>query len=488
VTTADPKTPREDVMGFDAGLLGDVTRRTAARLSGRLRGSTAVSEIAGQLALGHAALQIGSDAGRLDSLLKACRWTQSGTSHRLMRRLLEPYLTGRAREVARRDRVGWERYFGAFSNIDKERALTTSLVLKAPRPGGEKGVLYCSFEYNWMRLVANHDARAILDEYYVVGQSSWSPIDYASLAAFAGLSSDPLFVGISHLSDVEIVSLFRPVAEPLPILASDWIDPATFSPKPHAERTIDILMVANWSRVKRHWLLFEALKDMPRNLRVVLVGRNAPGRTETEILDEAHAFGVKQQLELRTNLEIDEVAALQCDARISTIFSQREGSCVSVAESLFAGSPVAMMDEAHVGSRSYINYWTGELVRRQGLAATLERFHAESERYAPREWALANISCATSSQRLNKLLRNWARATRRPWTEDAAPLRWRYVPVYLNAADEARLQPAVEELQRRHGVVLQAFPGERAAKRRQEGAPPEPPPKVTPIRVLDSVG
>jgi glycosyltransferase involved in cell wall biosynthesis len=477
-------------MDFDADRFKDVMRRTTARLSGQLSGNAAVSEIAGQLLLGHAALQPGPSAGRLESLLKACRWAQNSSSQRLMRRLLEPYLVGNAKEVARRERVGWARYFGSFANIEKERALTTSLVLKAPKPGGEKGVLYCSFEYNWMRLVANHDAAAILDEYYLVGQSSWSPLDYASLAAFAGLSSDPLFVGISHAADIEQIALFRPVAEPLPILASDWIDPSTFAPKPHAERTIDILMVANWSRVKRHWLLFEALRDMPRNLRVVMVGRNAPGRTEKEILDEAHAFGVRQQLELYTNLEIDEVVALQCDARISTIFSQREGSCVSVAESLFAGSPVAMMEEAHVGSRSYINYWTGQLVRRQGLAAALERFHAESERYAPREWAMANIACTMTSERLNKILRNWARSTLRPWTQNIVPLRWRYVPVYLNQADEARLAPAVEELARRHGVTIELFPGEREAKRRKEGgvAPEPPPPKDLPVRVLDRGG
>lgn len=476
-------------MTLNDSIVGNFTRRMTARLSGRVLGNAALAELAGRACLGLAAVTPKPDARRLTALLKACRWTQSESSARTLTRLLAPYLVGDARDLARRERVGWARYFGGFADIGKDRALTTSLVLKAPRPNGEKGVLYCSFEYNWMRLVANHDAARILDECYVVGQSSWSPVDYAPLAAFAGLGSDPIFVGISNAVDMEQIAQFRPVAEPVPILASDWIDPTTFSPKPHAERSIDILMVANYSRIKRHWLLFEALAKMPRHLRVVLVGRNAPGRTEKEILDEARPFGVKQELELHTNLEIDEVAALQCDARISCIFSQREGSCVSVAESLFAGSPVAMMEEAHVGARAYINSWTGELVRRNGLAGQLEQLHDESERYAPREWALVNITCTMTSERLNRFLRAWAKSTGRPWTEDIAPLRWRYVPVYLKASDEARLAPAVEELQRRHGVVIERFPGEREARRRHEGgvgapaAQPLPPP-----RVLDGVG
>jgi hypothetical protein len=162
----------------------------------------------------------------------------------------------RARRWASRCR----RYYGDFGDIGRQRALTTSLVLKAPGPGGEKGVLYCSFEYNWMRIIAHHDARALLAEYSLVGASSWSPPDFTPLAAFGGISAEPLFIGISNLSDVEAYGMMRPTVEPLPILASDWVDPGAYAPRPHAERTIDLLMVAHWGRFKRHWLLWEALR------------------------------------------------------------------------------------------------------------------------------------------------------------------------------------------------------------------------------------
>jgi hypothetical protein len=229
-------------------------------------------------------------------------------------------------------------------------------------------------------------------------------------------------------------------------------------------------MVANWNRVKRHWLLFEALRHMSPGLRVVLVGRNGPGRTEREIREEARAFGVRQRLELYTNLEIDEVVRLHCDARISTILTLREGSCVAVAESLFGGAPVAMMAGAHIGSKAYLNPATGVLLERERLGRSLERFLDESERYRPREWALANIACTRTTARLNAVLRNHALSTGRPWTEDIAPLCWRYVPRYLRPSDQARLQPAIDELQRKHGVVLEEFPGERAARALKEGA------------------
>jgi hypothetical protein len=94
-----------------------------------------------------------------------------------------------------------------------------------------------------------------------------------------------------------------------------------------------------------------------------------------------------------------EVAELQCDARASALFSAREGSCVAVVESLFAGSPVAMMEGAHVGSRAYVNEHTGVLLRRRGLARGLSRFIEESGRYSPREWAEANTGCHHANAR-----------------------------------------------------------------------------------------
>jgi glycosyltransferase involved in cell wall biosynthesis len=462
--------------------LGGFKHRLTARLDGRLKGSTTLSEALGAALIARAAVPVGPPAARLDALLQACKRTSMPRAHEAIARLLQPYLVGDGREVARRHQVGWQRYYGEFGELGVQRGLTTSLVLKAPRPGGEKGVLYCSFEYNWMRLLAQYDAAAVLKDYYLVGATSWSPTDYASFAGFAGLSSDPLFIGISNPADMAPLALLRPVVEPLDIMASDWIDPTDFTPKPHRARTIDIIMVANWTRTKRHWLLFEALRDLPRHLRVVLIGRNGPGRTEKEIRAEAAAFGVKQDLELHTNLEIQEVATLLADARISTIFTKREGSCVATAESLFAGAPVGMMEEAHIGSKAYLNPYTGVLLRREGLARRLQRFLDESETYSPRQWAEEHIACGLTSARLSAVLRRHAEATGRPWTQDVAPMCWRYVPAYVNPADEARLAPAVEELRRKHGVVLEKFLGERETKRRKQaeaGLPiPQPVPAV----------
>jgi glycosyltransferase involved in cell wall biosynthesis len=428
----------------------------AARAHGFLANSGLLSEAVARATLAAARLPAPPER-RLERLLTAARRARSAGTRARLRAALLPYLRGPASEVWREARIGWDRYYGDFGELGSERELTTSLVLKAPGENGEKGVLYSSFEYNWMRLVAHHDARAVLRDYILVGASSWSPPDYAAFAALAGLSRDPAFIGISNVEDVEAYRLMSPAVEPLPLLAGDWVDPDVYQPLPLAEREIDVLMVAHWAPFKRHWLLWKALRELPRTARVVLVGRDLPGRTWRDLRAEARGAGVRQELEFERNVPPERVAELQCAARVSAVFSQREGSCVAVPESLFADAPVAMMRDAHVGSRAYINPRTGVLLDAASIAREFARFHDEAERFDARAWAVENTGCHVASARLNAALRDHALRYGEPWTRDIEPLRWRYVPEYVDPAARERMAPAVRALRERHGVTLREF-------------------------------
>ena len=436
-----------------AGWADRLKTRWRARLRGRLVEIRVISEVAGLLMWLRYLMPRGSIESRLSALLLAFRRTRSPLMLDALQRSVHPWLVGRSASEIRTRRVGWSPY--EYVRADAE--LPTSLVLKEPRSGGEKGVLYVSFEYNWMRLLAHHDAKRLLAEYFLVGASSWSPTDFAVFGNFAGLSDDPVFMGISNYADVPVYRAFRPVVEPVPILASDWINPAYYDPKPPAGRDIDILMVANWLTFKRHWLLFEALRKMRRTLRVVLVGMGTRLRTEQAVRAEARAFGAPQDIELVTNANIETVSAFQCSAKISVLFSRREGSCVATAESLFAGAPVAMCRKAHVGSKAYINDQTGVLLDERRIAHGLSAFLERRQEFRPREWAMANITCHQSSAKLNALLRDYSLRTGRPWTADITPLCWRYVPSYLDAPTELAMRPAVERLRAEHGITLKKF-------------------------------
>jgi glycosyltransferase involved in cell wall biosynthesis len=251
--------------------------------------------------------------------------------------------------------------------------------------------------------------------------------------------------------------MLHPRVHPVPIMASDWINPAFYTPRPFSARDIDILMVANFSPFKRHWLLFDALGRMPRQLRVTLIGIPSPGRGERELREEARAAGVKQDLEIIVNAPIEVVADYQCRAKTAVILSLREGACVAVAESLFAGCPVAMLRNAHVGSKAYINADTGVLVGERRLDRELTAFWETSAMFTPREWALANITCHHASARLNRILHAYATSAGQPWTRHITPMCWRYVPSYVDPADEQAMAPPVARLRADYGIELEKF-------------------------------
>ncbi len=380
------------------------------------------------------------------------RWPSRSTEQRLA-----PWLNTDQAAIWREKKIGWSRYRQQLAS----EKLTKSLILKASGANGEKGVLYVSFEYNWLRLLQYFDLRRLLDEYYLVGASSWSPPDFPAHWALAHVGPDPVFMQISNPADTELYARFDHNIRPIPIMASDWINPDFYEPKPQGQREIDVLMVAGWSHVKRHWLLFKALRKMPRQLRVVLIGQDADGRTADDVLREAKVFGVADRIQMIQDASIDEVTRHQCNSKMSIILSAREGSCVVVAESLFADAPVAMMHNAHVGSRAYINAQTGVLLHADTMHTQLSEMLEHSALFSPRVWAQANITSARTTEKLNGILRDYSRERSLPWTKDIVPMCWRPDPIYVQAADNDCLRNAYAALQERHRIAIAGHEVER---------------------------
>ncbi|MDN5865161.1 MAG: glycosyltransferase [Gammaproteobacteria bacterium] len=461
------------IRGFQRGA-GNLRRRLDAKLELRtVLDKQLISVLYGSVLLAAGMLSF-SRRRRLHFRIVALRRFEQGAGLAVVQRSLRRWLQPQRVAIWRERHIGWQRYYGDFGAISREPKLKTSLLLKEPGPGGEKGVLYSSFEYNWMKILAGRDPRKYFRDYILVGATSWSPSDYAVFANLCGLSEDPMFMGVSNLSDLQQYRTFLPCIFPVPILACDWCDPDLYKPRPRSQRSIDILMMAHFTGWKRHWLLFEALKHMPRNMNVVLLGRAT--RLERDIREEAKAFGVRQDLTVVSGLDIDEVAAYECNAKVSVSLSKREGSCVGVTESMFADTPVVMMQDAHIGARAHINSSTGRIARRGELHRVLSEMLEDPSKYNPRAWACENISARQSSQRLNAILRDHSLKAGKPWTQDIAALCWRYVPRYLDNEDAARLRPGIERMRERHGIELEEFVSERVARaRNQEQRRNQPP-------------
>lgn len=332
--------------------------------------------------------------------------------------------------------------------------LPKGILLKPPVSPREKGVLLLTFEDQWMRLLRSGQAPAIARRYDLILGPSSSPPPDVELLLMARLWPGRLYTLLSNFKDASLMRLLSPRLVPVPLLASHWVNPDAFAPYASQAKDHDLVMLAHFDPVKRHWLLFEALRRLPRRFRVLLLGVPLGPHTEEKFRAEARAFGVQDRFDLHVRPSRAEVMAGLARSRVSLVFSRQEGSCIAVAEALFAGTPVGLFKNARIGSRAFINDQTGMLLERRGLAAQLQRFVESAGSYRPREWAVANISCHNARVVLNGFLRQAAERDGDLWTRDVLPVAKDLVPSYVSAADEAAMLPWYEDFARRYGLLL----------------------------------
>jgi glycosyltransferase involved in cell wall biosynthesis len=330
----------------------------------------------------------------------------------------------------------------------QSQLLDRTIVVKAPQAHGEKGVLHVHGEFNWPRLAADRAAAAYLDKnYYLMLNAGWSPTDYKALFRLLAVFPGTLFIQAGNRLECAKLEGFHERIRCVPTLTSDWINPDWYRLVPRDQRTIDIVMVANWAPFKRHWELFRALVRLPADLQVALIGQPDGPHTVERVRQQAKDFGAPQEIRFLDKLKVEEVQDHLCQAKISLVLSKQEGACVVVAESLFADTPVGVLRDAHMGSKEYINPKTGVLLDQRGLAAQLADFLKNYQSFEPRQWAGAHIAAALSLAKLNRFFGEYSRSNGLPWTVDIVPFCWRPWPVYLHEADSVRCTKTYEELQ-----------------------------------------
>jgi glycosyltransferase involved in cell wall biosynthesis len=346
---------------------------------------------------------------------------------------IEERIVARVQQLDER-RLDWTEFIPAI-HVPR---LAKAVILKPYLGPRERGVVFVSFEIEWVRLLRLRDREEFARRYTVIVAPSSSPhnlVNYVFPATFG----EPIFTLISNPADQQVLPRVSPRLIVVPLYASHWVNPDRYRPMPRKQRPYDLIMVAAFGKVKRHHVLFKALRRMPRDLRVLLIGQDQEGRSGATIRALARWYGVADRFELRENQSYLAVAEAFCQARASVILSRREGSCVVVAESLMADAPAALLAGAEIGSRVFLNEQTGRLLHEADLARELTAFVREADRFEPRRWAFEHISCHRSSAVLNDFLREHALGRGEEWTQDIAPLQWAPDPQLVRPSDGAAL-------------------------------------------------
>jgi hypothetical protein len=414
-----------------------------------LRWSPATRTLLHHGALYNARLRKSPDANAIlrsiDELCAAARFAPSAEAMRKTENVI-------LESVGRLDltKVDWRE---VIPDITKRR-IAKAVVLK-PRIGPmEKGVVLISFEDQWARLLWGCNLQEFAESYTLVLAPTWSPPHSLINCLFPMVYPGPIFCLISNIRDLEIFPRLSKRYVMVPLFASSWVNPDLFKPVPFEKRDISIFMQANFGKYKRHFLLFNALNRIPSSMRVLLIGQDNGDRCSDAVMAEARAYGVQNRFELVVNAPHSAVVEALCRAKVSLILSRREGSCVAVAESIFAGTPVGLFEDAEIGSRVFINESTGRFLRYRNLSEQLINFLTAAHTYSPRAWAEKSISCFCSTKVLNDALKAHALAVGQNWTQDITVHHWRPDPQLVSPGDRVRLQSTYDDIQARFGISI----------------------------------
>jgi glycosyltransferase involved in cell wall biosynthesis len=377
---------------------------------------------------------IGARIRQLDELCSAARIA----SDEPLLRKIERHIEQRIGQISVGD-IPWE----TLLPDPTSRRLTKGIILKPYISTREKGILYVSFENQMGRMALSENLERLSERYTLVLAPSWCPPHSIYTYLFPQLYPDNIVCCISNTKDLTLFPRINSKYRMVPLYASNWVDAKEFAPIPHAEKTIDIFMLANFAKYKRHHAFFRALRDVPGHFRIVLNGQSEPGRSRDTLLREATAYGVQDRFELQENVSDEQLHHNLTHSKVSVILSMREGSCVAVVESIMANTPVAMLHDAEIGSKEFVTPQSGRLLRHENLGRQLTEFVATSHTYEPRAWAEAEgIGCFESSITLNAALREYAHAQGQLWTQDIVPMRWRPNPQYYDPNDASRMADA----------------------------------------------
>lgn len=318
----------------------------------------------------------------------------------------------------------------SFKNIHDRQTLRRSIILKNKASSKERGALLVLFESELLKLLISDNFRQIEEEYQILFLPSWQPIYSLPLFLLGNKSTKDYFIMPSIIQDTSFCSEMNHRCITLPFHAASWVSERFYHKSPPT-KDIDIIMVANFNKYKRHWRLFEAVRQLPKSLNIVIAGIPIANRTKSSVLNEAKAFGVENRIKVVENLSDDLLAEMISRAKIMLALSHKEGPFISVAEALMANTPVGMYQNAIIGSKAYINDQTGVLFDpRMPLAPQVMDFLQRSACLTPSTWAKSNISAEKNVVRLNRILRDYADSRGYRWSRDLEPFFCRHFDFY----------------------------------------------------------
>lgn len=310
----------------------------------------------------------------------------------------------------------------------------------------EKGVLYLQYTESISEFVALFDLERVAREYRLVLEpSTWGYQDESYLmlveAGFDVVVQAQDSIDYRHILDLK--SNLHPVR----LGAGDWIDPVTFASQTIRSKDFDFVMVASWSPVKRHSLLFWALARAGLSqARLALIGYPWEGRTRADIEKAARKYGL-ENVTIFERIPRQQVADVISRSRVGVMLTRREGANRGIYECLFCDVPVVIPAYNRGVNKDHVNTATGMLADDASLPQVLGTMLENHANFRPREWAMAHTGYRNAYRILDDELRRLAHASGEPYTDAIAMTKSAPAARYVNDSDRVMLQGQYAHLQ-----------------------------------------
>jgi len=364
-------------------------------------------------------------AGRPSEAFKLLMRTHSGNFSDSLDRRIEDELRDATAREGRGESTGlsaaYDQVIGtavATFQGDPTRLVGSRLLVAKPWCPGERGVLYVDYSYVFPALAGLFDLRAIADRYHLVLEPSWSDVCTPEILLYSRLDR-PVFVETIEPRDHRMLATLDTNLTTVPVAANYWVDYRDIEPLREKRRDIDVIMVAAWAGIKRHWRFFKTLAALRRRghrLRVALIGYRYD-KTIDDIRGQANYFGIGDQVELFERLSQRDVSALLSRSKVHVLWSRRECANRAIVEAMLADVPVIVRSGLTFGfPYPYINDQTGRFVEERALGDAILEMLDQRHSYAPRQWVLEHMTCQKATAVVEAAIRAVAARAGEPWT------------------------------------------------------------------------
>ena len=283
----------------------------------------------------------------------------------------------------------------AFRPFDKR------LIILSPPYGNKKGVILVKFSEYFKYLASIFDLSRLSKDYLIVVEPS--SIGLFDLDLLCLMSQDlAVIVETQEPVDAKFLNDLAINLYPVDVGSNCWVDWRTFHPMKNVSEKYEVVMVAIFADVKRHYHLFRAMKKSKVKVKVALVGVEWPKKIE-DIQDEARFFGVFDQVTFFQNMSQADVNVILNNSKCFLLLSKKEGSNKASIESMFAGTPVFYLQGYNYGyDYPFINHRTGGFIEPQKLSQFLESIDVliAKSGFSPHDWVIRELSPQASTKKL----------------------------------------------------------------------------------------